>query len=604
MKPIIALSILAASASQVLAAPSVNIALPQRFRVLTGQLFDVRVEATGLANTSTASVQILLDGVDVTSSFGTPEVAVDQDNNAGDLDKAWTFRAKSLPAGGVKTLEARVTDNGVGSYTQRIGVQPFDIGTLAKKNIILYIGDAMGTAYRDVSRIVAKSTNNRFREGFIDELQQMDSMPINGMVMTYSEDAIVPDSANTATAWATGNKTVNGTVGVFIDNNDWRFSSSNTQGTKQYALDNPRIETLWEYLRRLHGYKTGIVTTSEVTDATPAGEGGHSFQRGLQYDIAKQYIDGGFGGGPTFDVILGGARERFTSQGTGTLGGRTMANSGDTRDFVTELVALGYTNVNNRAQLNALANGAGAPDKLIGFFRPGNMDVAYDKLGLTRPSDEPAPTFTAGGVQFLDQPFLDEMTAKAISVLSKNNAPFILMVEGASIDKQSHSNHAAGTIWDAIEFDKAIGVGRAFAANTAAQRKTLTLISADHDQSIHILGVVDTNVPNATQNVRANAAYTGLTGSVNGFPDYVDANGDGYPENTNRYRVAVGFRTGDHTGSCVPITAEGPGAALFSGYFDQTDIFFKMSKVLSNNTAAVDDIEKAKAKLNIVGQNY
>jgi len=39
----------------------------------------------------------------------------------------------------------------------------------------------------------------------------------------------------------------------------------------------------------------------------------------------------------------------------------------------------------------------------------------------------------------------------------------------------------------------------------------------------------------------------------------------------------------------VPITAEGPGALLFVGYFDQTDIFFKMAKVLSSNTQQLDD---------------
>ncbi|HXH68968.1 MAG TPA: hypothetical protein VNI60_01340, partial [Pyrinomonadaceae bacterium] len=50
----------------------------------------------------------------------------------------------------------------------------------------------------------------------------------------------------------------------------------------------------------------------------------------------------------------------------------------------------------------------------------------------------------------------------------------------------------------------------------------------------------------------------------------------------------VGYRTGDHTGSSVPVTAEGTGALLFYGYYDQTDIFFKMAKVLSMNTQPLD----------------
>jgi alkaline phosphatase len=72
-----------------------------------------------------------------------------------------------------------------------------------------------------------------------------------------------------------------------------------------------------------------------------------------------------------------------------------------------------------------------------------------------------------------------------------------------------------------------------------------------------------------------------------GMPDYQDADGDGYPENREvngkgRKRIAVGFRTGGHAGSSVPITAEGPGAALFMGYMDQTDIFFRSAQALSN----------------------
>ena len=50
------------------------------------------------------------------------------------------------------------------------------------------------------------------------------------------------------------------------------------------------------------------------------------------------------------------------------------------------------------------------------------MNVAYDKLGLVRSADEPAPNFLG----YTDQPFLDEMTDAAIKILSKDDAPFIL----------------------------------------------------------------------------------------------------------------------------------------------------------------------------------
>ncbi|MES2924565.1 MAG: alkaline phosphatase [Verrucomicrobiota bacterium] len=565
-------------------APDVKIALPERFRLLTDQYYDLRIEASGLANVNATLTFRDENGKDITGFFGpADEVTTDNDSNPGTLDKAWVFRARSFPTEGAKTIVADVNDGtATGSFVQKIGVQEFKRHIASKESIILFIGDAMGATYRDVGRIVSQSTGNGFRGGFVDNLQEMDKMPYSGMVMTYAEENIIPDSANTASAWATGNKTINGALNVYPDNNDWKPGNAS-------KLDNPRYETLWSYLKRLQGYKTGIVSTAEVTDATPAAEGSYTLQRGLKKDIAKQFVDGSFTSGPAFDVILGGAKGDFDA--------RTVANSGDSRNLITELVGQGFTRVNNRTELNAL----GTPDKLIGLFNNGNMTVAYDKLGYVRPAGEQS-TFTSS---FPDQPFLEEMTEKAIDVLSKDGSPFILMVEGASIDKQSHSNHAAGTIWDVIEMDKAVGVGRAFAKENP-KRKTLNLVSADHDQSMHILGVVDTQVANATQNVRSGVGFTGLTGGTNGFPDYEINPATGYPTNTNRYRVAVGFRTGDHTGSTVPITAEGAGAALFSGVYDQTDIFFKMAKMIDSETSSIDNIEKEKAKMldEIIDQNY
>ncbi|MEO7933589.1 MAG: alkaline phosphatase [Chthoniobacterales bacterium] len=656
MKKFITALTIAASVAVGYAAPSVKIRLPERFRALTDQQFDIRVEATEFGPNSTVS--FTLDGSPV--NFGTPVPSDLQSNVDADTttnDKEWTFRNLSVLTAGVHTIVATVTDpdngNATATYTQKIGVQDFSFTdargrAIAKKNYILFIGDAMGTAYRDAGRIVAKSTGNRFREGFFDQLLSMDTMPASGMVMTYDIERIVPDSSPTASAWCTGNKTTDGTHGVFGDNDDFRYNAGSggatIQSTKFYALNNPRIETLWEYLKRKYGYKTGIVSTADITDATPAGEGSHVQTRTLTYDIATQFLDGSINPGPAFDVILGGGREHFDL--------RNATNSGDTRNLVSEFQSAGFSYAHNRTELNAIRTGGTPPDKLLGLFfsvksttdagltstgsetaefnsTSGNMSVAYDKLGLTRPGDE--------GVQnlkgYTDQPMLDEMTDAAIKVLSKNNAPFILMVEGASIDKQSHSNWAAGCIWDVIELDKAVAVGRNFGTSngTVKNTKSLVVVTADHDQSMSIVGMTDTNVSNSVLNTRSAsvyprtaAAYDSVNGSttvniaggsnvgeVGGFPNYVESNygtggiANNWPGNSNRYKLAVGFRTGNHTGSSVPITADGPGALLFSGYFDQTDVFFKAAKVLSNDTSVLDEALSVRAsKFSTIDPNY
>ncbi len=578
------------------AEPNVEIQLPERFRVLAEQRFDLRVEATGLSGPD-AVLTVRLRQADTVASVPAPEVVTGNDEDSQALAKSWIFRSLSLPAPGVWELDATVTDgDATGADATRIGVQNFRLAEPGK-SVILMIGDAMGTAYRDAARIVAQSSNGRFRGGFFDQNQQMDSMPVTGMVMTYALDHLVSDSANSATAWSTGNRTVYGAVGALPDGNDFRFDARDVSGTKQFALDNPRVETLWEYLKRRYGYKTGIVTTSDVTDATPAGAASHTISRMLGHEIARQYVDGTFLVGPAFDVILGGGRERFLS--------RTDANSGDTRNLVHELMSSGYEYVQNRTELNRIPDGPAAPDKLLGLFRAGDMNVAYDKLGLQRPPDEAVPDFAGSP----DQPFLREMVERALRVLSRDGAPFILLVEGASIDKESHANRAVGTLWDTIEFDQAVGVARRFAARTGRQSlrpPTLVLVTGDHDQSMQIVGVTDTEVEGAVWNTHGSMTYPlgRNTGEIPGFPDYVDEDGDGFPENANRYRLAVGFRTGNHTGSSVPLTAEGPGALLFTGYYDQTDIFFKIARVLASDTGPLDRGLEVKESFPVIPQNY
>jgi alkaline phosphatase len=365
-----------------------------------------------------------------------------------------------------------------------------------RRNVILFIGDAMGTAYRDAARLVSKSIvdvsgKNSFREGFFDELLEMDKMPISGHVMTYGSDSIVPDSANTGTAWASGNKSYLNAVNSFGDGTDcrWRFNGAANAANLQYILDNPRVENLWQYLKRRFGYRTGIVTTADVTDATPAVEGAYSGYRQTRFEIARQYIENPLlGNRPAFDVIMGGGIDQFLP-----------AARPDGRDLTSEFQARGFNYVTNATDLERVSQTA-ERNNLLGLFRgnarpaansagiaaaDSNMDVAYDKLRLPRPASEPVADL--GG--FTDQPMLDRMTARAIDFLSHTantpfgpqNSPFILMVEGASIDKQSHPNNAAGTIWDTIELDRAVGAARAWAAT---RNDTLIVVTADHDQSM------------------------------------------------------------------------------------------------------------------------
>jgi alkaline phosphatase len=568
---------------------------------------------------------------------------------------------QSFDTPGQMKLTAAITIGGAEvSDSRNIEVRSFSIsGSGPRRNVILFIGDAMGTTYRDAARLVSKAIldangKSSFREGFFDDLLEMDKMPVSGFSMTYGTDSIVPDSANTGTAWATGNKSFLNAVNTLTDGTDcrWRFNSSANATNMAYILDNPRVENLWQYLKRRYGYRTGIVTTADVTDATPAVQGAYSGFRQTRFEIARQYLENPMlGNRPAFDVLLGGGTDQFLASARP-----------DGRDLIQEFQSRGYRYVTSAGELRGVSGGA----PILGLFKGSpsprtatdgirsaadpNMDVAYDKLGLARPASEPVPSFGA----YTDQPMLELMTQKAIEALSTGFASpaFILMVEAASIDKQSHPNHQTGAIWDTIELDRAVGVARNWASKRSPQ-DTLIVVTADHDQSMHIIGV--SNIPDAEyfnrnkkeeftiQSTRGEQAFTvygdaytnaraglpfinssvgaennrGATGMPGpfasssvaaapwtstysayfGVPAYRLDPRTGYPANSAQSgetlrRLAVGFRTGDHTGSSVPVTAEGPGAFLFTGYMDQSDIFFKMATAVTGETAEVDEMLK------------
>jgi len=613
-------------------APNVRFALPERTRLLKGQLVDLVVEVRNAQAVS--NLKVTAGTLDLTSRFSAPANADLDCDTAPDL----VLRAnlQSFDTVGDIPLTVTLTAGGASvTDTRTLSIRDFELPSGQRRNIILFIGDAMGTAYRDAARLVSRSIvdsngKNSFREGFFDDLLEMDKMPVTGMSMTYGSDSIVPDSANTGTAWATGNKSFLNAVNTFTDGTDcrWRFNGLTNASTIGFITDNPRVENLWQYLKRRYQYRTGIVTTAAVTDATPAVQGAYVGFRQARLEIARQFRENPMlGGRPAFDVIFGGGTDPFTAAGRP-----------DGRDLIGEFKSLGYRYITTATELRALSYGSPAIGLFKGSANPApasngiataadvNMDVAYDKLGLQRPASEP----TASLGTFTDQPMLELMTSKAIEVLSTSfsQSPFILMVEAASIDKQSHPNQAGGTIWDAIEMDKSIGVARSWAARRPA-KDTLIVVTADHDQSMHIIGVSNTTsageqnftvygdsysnaragLPfiNASTTASNNGGAAGMPGSFApttsaaspasstystyfGSPAYTLDSKTGYPANSGAglRRLAVGFRTGDHTGSSVPVSAEGPGAFLFTGYMDQSDIFFKMAASLSTDTSDGD----------------
>src|SRR5262249_31734133 len=207
------------------------------------------------------------------------------------------------------------------------------------------------------------------------------------------------------------------------------------------------------------------------------------------------------------------------------------------RNLIQGFVDSGFTYVESLTQLgDALVTGA--PDKLLGLFGYGNMNVALDKLAKRRGVLLPGATsFAVDDYHAPDQPMLDEMTDAALRVLARNPSGFVLMVEGAHIDKQAHIMDADRVIDETIEFDRAIAVARAFADQAG---DTMVVVLADHEcAGFSVIGALAGGITNlrslASDALTLDPATAplrqGVVGTYDaaGFPRY-NILDDGYPE--------------------------------------------------------------------------
>lgn len=134
--------------------------------------------------------------------------------------------------------------------------------------------------------------------------------------------------------------------------------------------------------------------------------------------------------------------------------------------------------------------------------------------------------------------FLPNATKLALEKLSKNEKGFFLMVEGSQIDWGGHDNDADYLIKELLDFDKTLGVALDFAKQNG---ETLIIVTADHE-----------------------------TGGFSLSSDGKDYN-----------KINPTFSTTGHSGTMVPVFAQGPGASHFNGIYESTEIYHKMMDLLS-----------------------
>ena len=551
-----------------------------RADILSGARFDFKVEFAGLADPS--KISITLNGKDYAQVFGKAATFVERE--AGKDQSALLLRDVSLGDAGVYTV--RVTD---GTETRELRWNVYDTGPRKAKNVILFIGDGMSPAHRVAARLLAKG----IAEGKALGKLAIDDMPHMALVATAGSDSIITDSANSASAYATGHKSAVNAMGVYADRTP-------------DPLDDPRVETVTSLAQRRQDMAIGIVTNTEIEDATPAAMVAHTRRR-TEYDrIVEQY----FAAKP--DVLMGGGRANFLPKSEN--GSRRR----DESDFVAQFRAAGYSLALTGPEMVSAAKDPGTT-KLLGLFTLGNMDGALDRK------------FLKGGTvgKFPEQPDLTEQVGAALEVLSKNPSGFFLMVESGMIDKYTHLLDMERAVYDTIMLDNAVRLARDWAA--AHGDDTLILVIADHNHPIGLLGTIDDDM---TKETPAPLRERVRVYERAGFPNYPAPNAEGYParvdvsrrlalfsaslpdhyetlrpklDNPNeptvagkdantyvaneRYKSVPGaaLRLGNlpaminadvHSGEDVILTATGPGSERVRGQMDNTEVFRVIAEAL------------------------
>jgi alkaline phosphatase len=595
---------------------------PYMSRFLIGQRFDLQATIQADVGRTITAATFKIGSTPISGTVTITDI--------GSGKFSATLRAYSNSVAGVKTLniEATQSDNltatAAGNF-EIVGVK-LNAGRKAK-NIIYLIGDGMGIAHRTAARL----TMGNVQMGKATTRLAMDTLPSTALLNIASLNSIVTDSAPGAACYSVGNKSNNNQEGVFPDDTADKW-------------DNPRVEHMGNYLARTQGKALGIVTTADVEDATPASFAVHTQDRGAGTGICDMFLDEA-AAKHNLRVLLGGGRKwflpndaiNFPGNGTGRVNNFNLTGADyqvpadiaagwgvpvgaldPARDLIADFVSAGFDYASDKTTMTAAATDT-TTTKLLGLFNSSHMDVALDKLGKRRGG--PA----VGNIAlYPDQPLLEEMTQSALTVLNRNPQGFVLMVEGASIDKQAHNMDTERWILDTVEMDKAVRTCIDF---QAANPDTLIIVTADHEcAGVNIIGAsLVTNAELTTRSTLgtgAAALRTGVVGTYEnaGFPLYA-MSPDGYPAtmdidkkflvgyaaNGDRYEdwltnatpnasngvagtgrdAAGGFfiagqatGTGSgaavHTASDIPLSAGGRGASLFTGVMDNTDVFFQV----------------------------
>ncbi|MDO6525968.1 alkaline phosphatase [Motilimonas sp. 1_MG-2023] len=314
------------------------------------------------------------------------------------------------------------------------------------KNVILMIGDGMGPGQMGLLEEYARKAPKSIYQGHDTALKTLIDKGVLGMSLHSPADALVVDSACSASHLASGVDAPSEALGLDIDGNP--------------------VESVLEIAKKM-GKATGLVSDTRLTHATPAAFASHQPHRSFENEIAEEMLATGV------DVMLsGGLRywipksandkgelyQQLVKQTGGDIQIKSKRN--DEKNLLTQAASAGYSVVHTRQAL-AAAQG----DKVLGLFAYSGMQ---DGIEYSNSKNDPKRSM----------PGLKEMTQKALDVLAQDPDGFFLMVEGGQIDWAGHNNDAGTMLHEMLKFDETVQYVYDWVKD---RNDTLVVVTADHE---------------------------------------------------------------------------------------------------------------------------
>ncbi|MCX6968171.1 MAG: alkaline phosphatase [Verrucomicrobia bacterium] len=410
-------------------------------------------------------------------------------------------------------------------YTSWVVQKPF--------GIILFVTDGLSTNALTAARLY---------QGGADSRLSVESFPRLALLRNSSNDYAVPDAAAAASAIATGVK-----------------------GNNRAIATDPVGKPLPSILQLAHdaGRATGIITTGNLTDATPAAFYAHATDLRDTQTIALQFVQNNL-----LDITLAGGMNDFTPESK-------SGQRKDGRDLWLELRSKDHTLVRSKAELENTPAFLSRP--LTGIFANGNL------------------AFSSQVESGSQQPSLPDMVRRAIQFLQLHPKGYLLVVDAALVSRAAEENNGERVLSETADFDRAVKTALDYAGE-----KTLILCVGKNDvgglslngyplkgdHGVALLGTNAAGYPAITWSTGPNGprpsepvaqpVASGTAPIAAAPPAPAETPSPGAQKEPAAFTAPQAISTARD----MIVVGSGPGSELLNGFMENTEIFQILQKGL------------------------